>query len=196
VTTKREQRERTRAALIEAARRRFAEDGYAGASTEAILAETGVTRGALYHHFADKQDLFAAVCEALQAEVAERIAAAADAAGGPYEAIAAGCLAFIDAVARPQARRILLLDGPGVLGWARWNATDARHGFGLLKAGIEAAVEAGVFVGDPEVLALLLNGALNHAVMWAAQDEDPAALARLKSGLLEQLARLRADQRR
>lgn len=193
MTTKREQRERTRGALIEAARRRFAEDGYTGASTEAILAETGVTRGALYHHFADKQDLFAAVCETLQAEVAERIAEAAE-GQPPYEAIAAGCLAFIDAVARPEARRILLLDAPGVLGWERWNALDARHGFGLLRAGIEAAVQAGVFAGDPEVLAVLLNGALNHAVMWAAQDDDPAALARLKSGFLAQLARLRADQ--
>ena len=195
MTTKREQRERTRAALIEAARRRFAEDGYAGASTEAILAETGVTRGALYHHFADKQDLFAAVCEALQAEVAERISQAAE-GQSPYEAIAAGCVAFIDAVARPEARRILLLDAPGVLGWERWNALDARHGFGLLRAGIEAAVEAGVFSGDPEVLAVLLNGALNHAAMWAAQDDDPAALARLKSGFVEQLSRLRMDQSR
>ena len=195
MTTKREQRERTRAALIEAARRRFAEDGYAGASTEAILAETGVTRGALYHHFADKQDLFAAVCETLQAEVAERISQAAD-GQAPYEAIAAGCVAFIDAVARPEARRILLLDAPGVLGWARWNALDARHGFGLLQSGIEAAVDAGVFAGDPEVLAVLLNGALNHAAMWAAQDDGPAALARLKSGFVEQLSRLRIDQSR
>lgn len=195
MTTKREQRERTRATLIEAARRRFAEDGYAGAGTEAILAETGVTRGALYHHFADKQDLFAAVCEALQAEVAQRISQAA-AGQPPYEAIAAGCLAFIDAVARPEARRILLLDAPGVLGWARWNALDARHGFGLLKAGIEAAHDAGVFACDPEVLAVLLNGALNHAVMWAAQDDDLATLARLKSGFLEQLSRLRTDEGR
>ena len=195
MTTKREQRERTRAALIEAARRRFAADGYAGASTEAILAETGVTRGALYHHFADKQDLFAAVCEALQEDVAERIAEAAQ-GEPPYEAIAAGCLAFIDAVARPQARRILLLDAPGVLGWERWTAIDARHGFGLLKAGIKEAVGAGVFAGDPEVLAVMLNGALNHAVMWAAQGDDTAALARLKSSFLEQLARLRVDQSR
>ena len=194
MTTKREQRERTRAGLIEAARRRFAQDGYAGASTEAILADTGVTRGALYHHFADKQDLFAAVCEALQSDVAERIAHAAS-DKPPYEAIVAGCLAFIDAVARPEARRILLLDAPGVLGWARWNALDARHGFGLLRAGVDAAVEAGVFAGDPEVLSVLLNGALNHAVMWAAQEDDPEALQRLKSGLQDQLRRLRSDRR-
>lgn len=195
MATKLQQREKTRAALIASARRLFAAEGFAGASTEAILAETEVTRGALYHHFATKQDLFAAVCEALHAEAAERVDRTASATDDIFEGLVVGCLAFIDFVVRPDVRRILILDAPGVLGWERWNDMDRRHSFGLLTAGIEQAVREGVFAGDPEVLAVLINGALNHAVLWAGQAGDPAAVARLKAGFIKQFSRLRVDRR-
>jgi AcrR family transcriptional regulator len=185
-------RERSRDALLAAAARLFARDGFAGAGTEAVLAETGLTRGALYHHFRDKQDLFDAVCQRLQAETAGAILAAAETQSDPVDALVAGSLAFIDAVARPEARRILLVEGPSVLGWARWNALDRAHGFGLLLDGVREAVAAGALKGDPEVLAHLLNGAINQGVLWAAQAEDPAAMAQVKTGVRDLLDALRA----
>lgn len=183
----------TRAALLAAARRLFAKNGFAATGTDAILAETGVTRGALYHHFADKQALFAAVCEALHAEGEVAIETEADAAPDSWRAVVDGCLAFLDFMVRRDVRRILILEAPTVLGWKAWNAMDRRHGFGLLIEGVEAAVRAGELEGDPEVLAVMINGALNYAVVWAGQSEDPAALARLKTAFLAMMERLRTS---
>lgn len=181
----------TRQKLVAAARALFADEGFAATGTEAILARAGVTRGALYHHFADKQALFAQVCEDLHEEGEQHILQAADAADGAYEGLVAGCLAFLDFMVRPQVRRILILDAPSVLGWAAWNEIDRRHGFGLLIEGVAAAVEAGELQGDPEILAVLLNGALNYGVVWAGQSEDAATLERLKAGFVAGLEKLR-----
>lgn len=178
----------TRGRLMGAARELFASQGYAATGTEAVLAAAGVTRGALYHHFADKQALFAAVCEELHAEAAKVIEAAADAEARAYSAVLAGSLAFLDFMAAPEVRRILLLDAPSVLGWEAWNEMDRRHGFGLLVRGVEAAVAEGSLDGDPQVLAVLLNGALNEGVVWAAG--DPAAMNRLRNGFAALMARL------
>jgi AcrR family transcriptional regulator len=186
-----ERSQRSREVLTAAAARLFAERGYAGASTEAVLAAAGLTRGALYHHFRDKQDLFDAVCQQLHAETAAAILATAEAQPDPVDGLIAGCLVFIDHVARPEARRILLIDAPSVLGWERWNEIDRAHGFGLLVEGVREAIDAGALAGDPEVLAHLLNGGLNQAVVWAAQTGDPAAMPRVKAGLVELLESLR-----
>lgn len=181
----------TRARLVAAARGLFAAQGYAATGTEAILAAAGVTRGALYHHFADKQALFAAVCEDLHGEAEAAIETDADAQGAAFEGVIAGCLAFLDFMARPQVRRILILDAPSVLGWEAWNEMDRRHGFGLLVEGVSAAVAEGSLAGDPETLAVMINGALNYGVVWAGQAEDPAVMDRLKAGFVETMARLR-----
>src|SRR3990167_1315172 len=183
--------EATRAALIAAARELFARDGYGATSTEAILAAAGMTRGALYHHFADKQALFAAVCEALHAEGESAIETHADAAPDAFQALIDGCLAFLDFVVRPDVRRILILEAPGVLGWDEWNEMDRRHGFGLLIEGVEAAVSEGSLAGDPQILAVMLNGALNYGVVWAGQSDDPKALRRLKAGFVDLMETLR-----
>lgn len=181
----------TRAALLAAARDLFAADGYAATSTEAILAATGVTRGALYHHFADKQALFAAVCETLHAEAEQVIETDADAAASAFDGLVAGCLSFLDFMIAPQVRRILILDAPSVLGWEAWNEMDRRHGFGLLIAGVQAAVDDGELAGDPLALAVMINGALNYGVVWAGQSEDPEALDRLKSSFSHMIETLR-----
>lgn len=181
----------TRAALLAAARKLFAYQGFAATGTEAILAETGLTRGALYHHFADKQALFAAVCEELHAEAAVSILVDADAAPDAWQAVVDGCLAFLDFMVRPDVRRILILEAPSVLGWAAWNEMDRRHGFGLLIDGVEAAVAEGSLKGDPDILAVMLNGALNYAVVWAGQSDEPRALARLKAGFLALMTSMR-----
>lgn len=88
-------------------------------------------------------------------------------------------------------RRILILDAPSVLGWEAWNEMDRRHGFGLLIEGVAAAVAEGGLEGDPETLAVMINGALNYGVVWAGHAEGPEALARLKSSFVETVTRLR-----
>ena len=178
----------TRGRLLAAARELFASQGYGATATEAVLAAAGVTRGALYHHFADKQALFAAVCEELHVEAAKVIEAAADAETSAYNAVLAGSLAFLDFMAAPEVRRVLLLDAPSVLGWEAWSEMDRRHGFGLLVQGVEAAVAEGSLDGDPQVLAVLLNGALNEGVVWAAG--APAAMNRLRTSFVALMARL------
>lgn len=186
-----ERTQKSREALTAAATDLFAEHGYAATSTEAILAAAGLTRGALYHHFRDKRDLFGAVCQRLHAETAAALLEAAEAQPDPVDRLIAGCLTFVDQVARPEARRILLLDGPSVLGWERWNEIDRAHGFGLLVGGVREAVAAGALDADPEVLAHLLNGGLNQGVVWAAQSGDPTAMDRLKAGFVQLMESLR-----
>jgi len=158
----------TKASLIAAARRLFATHGYAATSTEEILAAAGVTRGALYHHYKEKAELFADVCLQMHDEASVAIVAAADAAKDPLGALERGCEAWMDYMARAEAR-ILVLDAPSVLGWARWNEMDAQ-GFAHLTDGVREAMAAGQLQTMPaEELAVLLNGAMNFGVMCAAQ---------------------------
>ncbi|GAA2482680.1 TetR/AcrR family transcriptional regulator [Streptomyces gobitricini] len=184
----------TRAALVTAARQLFAERGYAGVGTEEIVRAAGVTRGALYHQFRDKADLFDAAVQAVEAEVTQRIATQVLAtAADPVQALQAGARAFLDIFAEPELERILLLDAPGVLGWQRWREIGADHGLGVITATLEAAIAAGALASQPvRPLAHLLLGALDEAALMVAHAEDPeatraemaAALERLLEGLL------------
>lgn len=175
---KQQQAAATRARLKAAAREAFARDGYAHAGTTAIAREAGVTRGALYHLFADKADLFRAVVEALQAEVLDAIERAAESAADPVAALVNGSHAFLDACARPDVLRIVMIDAPAVLGWSEWRAIDRRYGMGSLRAGITEALEAGAIRPLPlDALTHLLSGALNEAVLAIAEAPDPAAAA-------------------
>jgi AcrR family transcriptional regulator len=160
-----------------------------------VLAAAGLTRGALYHHFIDKRDLFEAVCERLHEQAETAVLEAAQACPDPVDGLIAGCLAFVDHVVQPEVRRILLIEGPSVLGWERWNELDRVHGFGHLQAGVQEAVDAGVLDGDVEVLALMLNGALNQGVLWAGQVEDPSAVPRLKQAFCDLMGALRRRRR-
>jgi AcrR family transcriptional regulator len=174
--TQTERSEATRTALIGAARRLFAERGYVDVGTEEIVRAAGVTRGALYHHFADKRDLFEAVYERLEAELTERIAAGALAANAdsPLAAMRAGAEMFLAACAEPEAKQIALLDGPAVLGWDRWREIGAQHGLGLIEATLRAAVEAGAIESQPvRPLAHVLMGALDEAALMVATAPDP-----------------------
>lgn len=174
--TQAERSEATREALIGAARKLFAERGYAGVGTEEIVRAAGVTRGALYHHFGGKRDLFEAVYERIEAELAERIATGALASGAaaPLDAMRAGAEMFLQACTEPEAQRIVLLDGPSVLGWDRWREIAAEHGLGLIEATLQAAVDAGAIADQPaRPLAHVLMGALDEAAMVVARAEDP-----------------------
>jgi AcrR family transcriptional regulator len=174
--TQSERSESTRGALIDAARHLFAERGYGGVGTEEIVRAAGVTRGALYHHFSGKRDLFEAVYERIEADLAERIAAGALAANAdsPLEAMRAGAEMFLQACTEPEPQRIALIDGPAVLGWDRWREIAAQHGLGLIEGSLQAAIDAREIASQPvRPLAHVLMGALDEAAMLVARAEDP-----------------------
>jgi len=182
----------TKAALVAAARRLFAAQGFAATSTDEILAAADVTRGALYHHYKEKADLFADVCTQMHGEASAEIMVAADAVKDPLAALERGCEAWMDYMARADARRILVMDAPSVLGWARWNEMDAQ-GFAHLTDGVREAMAAGKLQTMPaEELAVLLNGAMNFGVMWAGQSRDTARLQRVKAAVKRLFKLLRA----
>jgi AcrR family transcriptional regulator len=168
----------TRGALVAAARRLFAERGYAAVGTPEVAAAAGVTRGALYHQFADKADLFLAVYEEVEQEVTARIGELTAAAGAsdPLAALTAGAAAFLDACAEPEVHRILLLEAPAVLGWEKWRALGLEYGLGLTEAILRAAMDAGRIAEQPvRPLAHVLIGALDEAALYVARAADPAA---------------------
>jgi AcrR family transcriptional regulator len=163
----------TRARLIRAARRLFARNGYAAVGTEEIVRRAGVTRGALYHQFADKQDLFLAVYEQVEQDLTERVAATLGEVSSPFAALRAGIGVFLDACRTPEVQRIVLTDGPAVLGWERWREVAERNGLGLIEAVVGAAIEAGEIVElPPQALAHLLMGALDEAALLDAREPE------------------------
>jgi AcrR family transcriptional regulator len=179
--TQAERSQSTRAALTAAARQLFSARGYASVGTEEIVRAAGVSRGALYHHFAGKRELFEAVYEELEAELAERIAAGALSSPSlsPLDAMRAGAEMFLRASTEPEVQRIVLLDGPSVLGWDRWREIAAEHGLGLIEATLQAAIEAGAIAEQPvRPLAHVLMGALDEAAMLVARAEDPERMRR------------------
>jgi AcrR family transcriptional regulator len=173
--TKAAQREATVAALIAVARELFAERGYAGVGTEEIVKRAGVTRGALYHHFrGGKEELFRAVLVEISAETMQRVMQAAATTPDPFEELVLGAEAFLDACTNPEVQRIMLTDGPSVLGWDVWRAIDTDYGLGLLEAAVQHAMDAGrLQPGSASAVAHVLAGALDEAAMVVARAEDP-----------------------
>ncbi len=185
-----ERSQATRAALVETARELFAERGYAGVGTEEIVRAAGVTRGALYHHFDGKLELFAAVYEQVESQLVGSIAAAVDTPEAePLEVLRAGSQAFLDACeSDPAVQRIALLDAPSVLGWERWREIGMRYGLGLVRGTIEAAIEAGQIAPQPaEPLAHLLLGAIDEGALLIARADDRGATRRQVGEALERV---------
>ncbi len=177
-----EQSEATRSALVAAARALFAERGFSAVPAEEVVARAGVTRGALYHHFADKKDLFRAVVEQLEQEVSERIAVAALAEAGPWEQQQAALEAFLDTCLEPEVQRVILTDAPSVLGLQAWREIEATYGLALVRAGLQLVMEAGMIEQQPlDPLAHLMLGALAEAGLVIARAEDPV-VARAEVG--------------
>jgi AcrR family transcriptional regulator len=172
-TLKADRSEATRAALVEAARKLFAERGYAAVATEEIVRAAGVTRGALYHHFAGKKELFEAVYEDVERRLIEQIAASVMSSANPLEALHSGAQAFLDACEDPAVQRIALLDAPSVLGWERWREIGLQYGFGLVQASVQAAMDAGLIEQQPVTpLSHLLLGAIDEGAMLIARAHD------------------------
>jgi AcrR family transcriptional regulator len=173
--TQAERAEHTRDALIAAARPLFATHGYAEVAAETIVADAGVTRGAMYHHFADKTELFAAVFERVEAEVSVRIADAAAAAqqSDPVELMRVGAHEWLDACADPEIHRIVLLEAPAVLGWSRWSDVANRYNIGLVRALLEQAIELGRIPSQPiDATAHTLLGAVREAALYLVRASD------------------------
>jgi AcrR family transcriptional regulator len=186
-----ERSQATRAKLLAVARALFAHRGYAGVSTEQIVRAAGVTRGALYHHFADKRALFEAVHEAIEAEIVARIAAAAEAApdsDDPLAALHVGVGAFLDACEDAAVQRIALLDAPSVLGWERWREIGLEHVFGLVQRALQAAIDAGEIERQPVgPLAHMLLGASHEGAMLIARADDGGVTRRQVGDALDRL---------
>ena len=173
---KQEQSRATQVRLIAAARALFSERGFVGTAMEDLVARAGVTRGALYHQYADKKDLFRAVFEEVERDLGERIALAAAAEPTPGEQIRAGARALREARHAPAVRRIILTDGPSVLGWEEWRRIDSQYAYGMVRTALEANVEAGNLPRHPiEPLTHLIIGALNEAGLAVAASRTPTA---------------------
>jgi AcrR family transcriptional regulator len=173
VRTNAERRDATREALLAAARTLFAEKGYAATGTPEIVAAAKVTRGALYHHFADKADLFRAVVDREHGRVASEVEAAADDGLAPLDALAAGGDAFLDGMADPGRRRILLIDAPAVLGPEESAAINGRHGGRTLREGVAAAIAAGAIRDlPPGSIADLLDAVFDRAALAVGGHEE------------------------
>ncbi len=177
--TQRERSEATTSELVAAARDLFAADGYAGTLLDDVVRRAGVTKGALYHHFSGKKELFAAVFELEQARLAEIVAAAYSRRRDRWAGLFDGCRAYFEACLDPGVQRITLLDGPSVLGWERLREIEDRYTVAGLRMGLEKAVADGVIADRPlEPLVRMLNGAMCEAAMHVARSDDQRAATR------------------
>ena len=173
--TQRERSEATRSALVAAATALFAERGFHGTPAELVVGRAGVTSGALYHHFGDKRALFKSVLDAVEQRLAQRVASAARTGEDPWQRLELGVAEYLRACAEPEVRRIVLLDGPSVLGWEEWHAVDAGHHLRPLAAALAASMRAGQVDRRPPLpLARVLLGALTEAGLAAEEDAEGA----------------------
>ncbi len=180
--------EATRAALLRVARKLFTERGYGETPTEEVVRRARVTRGALYHHFRDKQDLFKAVLHEEQMKLAASIKTVTARQSDPWRALIAGCHAFLDACLDPAVQQILLLDAPAVLGWEGCHEADAMYYLEGVKALIQAAIDQRIIAPQPvDALARLILGALNEAAMLIAHADDEQAARRDVSEVMDKL---------
>jgi AcrR family transcriptional regulator len=166
----------TRRRILDAARRLFAERGWAATSVDEVVGAAGVTKGALYHHFRDKTDVLRAVYEDQEQRSIEGLLEVGTEHADPLDALRAGCRAFLVECLDPTFRKIALIEAPAALGWEEWREIDARYGFGLLQAGVEAAMDAGRLRRMPlDHVSHLLLAALSEAALLIGRVEDPPA---------------------
>ncbi|SES26587.1 TetR/AcrR family transcriptional regulator [Rhizobium sp. NFR03] len=172
--TRAETMEENRAKLIAAGRRAFADKGYAAASMDELTAEVGLTRGALYHNFGDKKGLLAAVVDQIDGEMAARAQAVGAGMADDWAGLLAEGTAYIEMSLDPDVQRIVLLDGPAVLGDpSKWPSQDSC--LQVTRRTLERLMATGVVKPvDAEAAARLLSGAALNAALWVAASDDAA----------------------
>ncbi|ELY3802756.1 TetR/AcrR family transcriptional regulator [Cronobacter sakazakii] len=165
--------EENRAKLIAAARKAFAEKGFAAASMDELTASVGLTRGALYHNFGDKKGLLAAVVAQVDGEMAQRAKAAAAGVEDPWETLIAEGVAYIQMALDEEVRRIVLLDGPAFLGDpAQWPSQNSC--LDATRETVTSMMARGIIKPvDADAAARLLNGAALNAALWVAASPEP-----------------------
>ncbi|WP_312163236.1 TetR/AcrR family transcriptional regulator [Phenylobacterium sp.] len=172
-----ERRAATSAAMLAAARDLFCAEGYEAVSIDDIATAAGATKGAFYHHFATKQAIFDHLVDQLQGEIASRLAARKPAPGGPEEAMAASIGAYLEAANQPHVQRILLIDGPVVLGWRRWREIDDAHFAGMVRAGAARLMGPQARPAEVDAAARLVLGAVMEAALALGDADDKGASA-------------------
>lgn len=174
MATQAERRASTVGAITRAAKTLFAARGFASTPVDEIVTRAGVTKGAFYHHFASKEDVFAAVLQEMQEALVARVLADAASGSDALVRLKRGCRAFLTACTHPAVQRIVLLDGPAVLGWEKWREVDSRYFGALFAQGITQAMEEGLLAERPiEPLVQLLLGASTEAAMVCARAKAP-----------------------
>jgi AcrR family transcriptional regulator len=174
-----ERSEATRRALVESARDLFASEGYSDTQLDDVVRSAGVTKGALYHHFQGKADLFRAVFEQEQRRLAKMVSEAYRRQRDPWKGFSAGCRALLEAQLDPGVQRITLLDAPSVLGWEQMRDIWSRYCLQLVKKGLEEAIAAGQIASRPiEPIAHLVLGAVCEGSMMVARADDQRAAAK------------------
>lgn len=167
--------EETARRILASALRRFTADDYAQTSIDDIARDAGVTRGAVYHHYADKRGLLRAVVEDRHARIAALLVEQAEHSADPFEQLRAGSHAFVDAITSDDAARLLLVEAPAVLGWSTWRDIDATASVRELRDAVTAVAPG----EDAEATTQLLSGAMNEAALWLI--ERPTDDARRRS---------------
>ncbi|THF55080.1 TetR/AcrR family transcriptional regulator [Ollibium composti] len=190
--TRKEKMAETRSRLLQAARKAFGTVGYTDASMDDFTAAVGLTRGALYHHFGDKQGLLRAVVEQIDTEMAERLSQISRRAPTRWQGLVDEWTAYIEMALEPEIQRIMFRDGPAVLGdVSQWASTD--NCVTTLKKSLDDLKADGLLIElDTEAAARLINGAASHAATWIAASADPQATSmRAVSSFRQLLNRLR-----
>lgn len=192
-----ERSEATQRALVESARDLFASEGYSETQLDDVVRTAGVTKGALYHHFQGKADLFRAVFEHEQRRLAKMVSEAYHRQRDPWKGFTAGCRALLEAQLEPGVQRITLLDAPSVLGWEQMRGIGSRYCLQLVKKGLEEAIAAGEIAPRPiEPIAHLVVGAICEGSMMVARADDQRAAAdRMLTELRTLLGGLRPRQK-
>jgi AcrR family transcriptional regulator len=181
----------TRARLVAVATELFAERGFDKTSVELVLERAAVSKGSLYHHFANKEALFEAVLDTVEAGVATATVNAARGHEDPIEALRAACKGWLRLARDPVVRQVVLIDAPAIMGWQKWREIDERHAFGILKRAIDATAAPETSGLGSDVIAHILLASIIEIAMLIARAERPrkaltdgdAALDRLLAGL-------------
>jgi len=196
VVSQAQRRAGTVAAIHAAARELFAKRGFAATTIDDIASRAGVAKGAVYHHFGSKEEIFERILDGLFLEIAAMLRAAAESGSDVFESMVKGTEIYLERVTAPEVKRIILVDGPAVLGWNKWREIDQRHFGRMLKAPLAHLLGTRMGAADVEAQFHLLSGAIMEAALISATSRNPRKKAQeLSSGLRLLLAGLLADRK-